>query len=279
MTNIQPDREYDNLPQVLDFVISQKFKNINTIMPGIVHEYDSSKRRASIIPGLRVQLTEPNDDGKMFLDRNPISNVPVIFPSGGGYSITFNLIKGDAVLLVCAQRGINNFKNNLKLSDPDMHGGFAIKDAIAIAGFSNEGGVGDGLLLRGDGGAISINNDGIALEANNITISTRESATEYTFTNTAISDTTITNGGSLDFTFTYDGEIDVPPYATWDVENITDITSASNSAASSIVNGASEVTVTLTSTSTSDVTVEENAQIKTRVGGKYRFQNGYFSAV
>ena len=147
-------------------------------MPGVINSYDPETRRAVVTPAIQTELTEPNANGQTLITKQKISNVPVLFPGGSGYSFTFNLSEGDTVILLCCKTGIANFKSTeesettgLKVVPPDPHGGFAIKDAVALAGFSNESGTGDGVQIAGAGGTITINNEsGISFEANDLTI-------------------------------------------------------------------------------------------------------------
>ena len=130
MTNMNPDHDYSNLAVAVRFALRQGLKDVYTSMPGIVRAYDPETRRATIQGALSIATT----DGRV-IDREPIHDVPVIFPAGGGFALTFPLVPGDPVLLVYAQRGLAGFKKTHELSTPDLDGFFSEKDAVAIPGF------------------------------------------------------------------------------------------------------------------------------------------------
>ena len=123
-----------SLPLAVRFAIKQAFKGINTCLPGLVLDYDRGTRRATVQPALSIMTT----DGR-FIPRAPVPNVPVVFPSGGGFSLSFPLHDGDPVLLVYSQRGLSGWKITHDQSPPDRISLFDAADAIAIPGFGPVG--------------------------------------------------------------------------------------------------------------------------------------------
>ena len=133
MTSMNRDTDYANMAQSIRFAIRQSLKDLYTCMPGIVESYDAETRRAVVKGALRVVTTKKEE-----IEREAIYNVPVVFPSGGGFAITFPLEQGDPVLLVYSQRGLTNWKKSLDVATPDMLGFLSEKDAIAIPGFGTD---------------------------------------------------------------------------------------------------------------------------------------------
>ena len=130
MTSMNHETDYSNLAQAIRFAIRQSLKDMYTCMPGIVESYDAETRRAVVKGALKVVTTNKEE-----IEREAIHNVPVVFPSGGGFAMTFPLEPGDPVLLVYSQRGLANWKRTLGVAAPDIIGFFSEKDAIAIPGF------------------------------------------------------------------------------------------------------------------------------------------------
>ena len=118
----------------LRFALHQALKDVHTCLPGLVETYDPERRRARVRPAISLLAA----DGRT-IPRPPIADVPVVFPTGGGFALTFPLEPGDPVLLVYAQRGISDWKRTHQLSPPDVDGFFSAKDAIAIPGFGRVG--------------------------------------------------------------------------------------------------------------------------------------------
>ena len=120
----------DSLPALLRFIAEQTEKALNTCLPGHIMSYDAATRRAIVLPALDA-LTA---DGER-LPPPEIADVPVLFSSAGGYTLTLPVMPGDPVLLVFAQRGLSGFKREHGHSVPDADRLLSLPDAIAIPGF------------------------------------------------------------------------------------------------------------------------------------------------
>ena len=109
--------------------------SVFTCIPGVVHEFDAASARAVVQPAI-----DGMEDG-LQVPHPPLLDVPVIYPSGGSYMVTFPLIAGDGVLLLFSQRGITDFKDRLRQGEdvansrPDPNVYFRVQDAVALPGF------------------------------------------------------------------------------------------------------------------------------------------------
>lgn len=131
-TNFVKEQEYNDLADVLKFALDQYMKDIYVMLPGIIQSYNPATRRAVVTPALSRIFTD-NTNAPL----PPLADVPVIFPCGGGYTMTFPLAVGDAVQLAFNQRGIANFKTNFQQSLPSDESFFSLHDAVAYAGFGD----------------------------------------------------------------------------------------------------------------------------------------------
>lgn len=129
-----PD-DYDVMAAVVHGILME----LNTCGPGVVEKVtltDSGKIKCvDVRPVLQRKYLD--DDGKPVLKGQPvITDVPVVFPAGGGYGLTFPLAKGDRVLLVFAQRSLDKWaaSDGKTDVDPDDVRRHHISDAIALAG-------------------------------------------------------------------------------------------------------------------------------------------------
>ena len=161
------DTDYANMAQSIRFAIRQSLKDLYTCMPGIVESYDAETRRAVVKGALKVVTTKEEE-----IEREAIHNVPVVFPSGGGFAMTFPLEQGDPVLLVYSQRGLANWKKTFGVAAPDVFGFLSEKDAIAIPGFGpTQGELEHMIAIESDG--VHIRTTGtIAIEAQDVTFKT-----------------------------------------------------------------------------------------------------------
>ena len=116
-----------SMAKVHEFVFDQlSIARINTAEPGIVAKYDPVTKRARV----RLAVRRGFRDGRNPIERAPLVNVPVIQPSTGGYMLHQQLDVDDIVLVIFSKEGLDKFKEEWGLSDPDTGQHFV--DAVAI---------------------------------------------------------------------------------------------------------------------------------------------------
>jgi hypothetical protein len=108
-------------------------------MPGIVQSFDASTQLATVQPAIRrIFITRDGDKETLVPDDLPILiNVPVIFPRGGGFSLTFPVRSGDECLLVFCERSIDDWHETGKVKAPTTKRFHSLSDATAIVGISS----------------------------------------------------------------------------------------------------------------------------------------------
>lgn len=146
-----------------------KLGGMHTSIPGIVESYDGhDKRTATILPAINFKVPR----GPV-LKYRPIPNVPIMFPSAGGFQMVFPIKPGDGVLLVFSEASMGNWMNGAGQVDPEDSTRFSMHDAIAIPGLWSSSKVpnlpsdGDFLLVSTtgarvggtDGGLLDLSND------------------------------------------------------------------------------------------------------------------------
>lgn len=129
MSNLDEEKDYSNLTDALQFVFNQMLKNIFVSIPGIIESYDPVKKRCRVKPAINILLT----DGETAA-QSSIVNVPVIWPSGGGFTILSPLPTGTPVEIKFSQRGVTKFKETFAQEDPG-NGIFDKEDAHVIPSY------------------------------------------------------------------------------------------------------------------------------------------------
>ena len=103
-------------------------------IPGVVTSYDAATQTATVQPVVRFRYTDTDGESKQYLP-GPVPNVPILYPSGGGYSLTFPFDTGDPVLLMVADRSIAEWKaTGAEDNTPQHFRRFDLSDAFAIPG-------------------------------------------------------------------------------------------------------------------------------------------------
>lgn len=118
-----------------DDQIKSAMMDVHTAMPGIIIDFDPKSRTATVQPAIqRVFVAEDGEQKPTNLP--PCVDVPVYFPSGGGFELTFPVKEGDHCLLVFAERCIDNWFANGSVEPPDDYRQHDLSDAFAFVGFS-----------------------------------------------------------------------------------------------------------------------------------------------
>ena len=111
--------------------------NTHVCLPCIVQEYDSSKRTVDVQPAIRERYV--GEDGKIQYVNYPLLvNVPVCFPSAGGYHIHFPIKRGDECIVIFSDLSYDNFWLHGNVQNPVEQRRHDLSDGLAFFGFVNQ---------------------------------------------------------------------------------------------------------------------------------------------
>ena len=119
--------------------IESRVKDLHTSMPGIVQSFDAALQLATVQPAIRRIFVTREGDKEILVptDLPILINVPVVFPRGGGFSLTFPVAEGDECLLVFCERSIDNWHQTGKVKTPGAKRFHSLSDATAFVGLSS----------------------------------------------------------------------------------------------------------------------------------------------
>lgn len=122
--------ESTTLASVLERFVRSRTAELRTGTVGAVVAYDPEKQRADV----QVVVRSRFEDGESV--RPPVLvDVPVRFPCGGGFALTFPLVAGDFVWLDFGERSLDEWKAlGGDDVDPRVARRFNAADAVAYAG-------------------------------------------------------------------------------------------------------------------------------------------------
>jgi hypothetical protein len=142
---------------------------IHTSMPGTIVSYNPATMTATVQPAIQA-MHRQTDRTRKPLSIPPVTDVPVHFPAGGGYTLTFPIKPGDECLIVFNERNIDNWHQmggEQAPADLRMHD---VNDCIVHVGLRSQPKVlgtnggqpahGDNVQFRSDDGTryVEINN-------------------------------------------------------------------------------------------------------------------------
>ena len=131
---------------------------IHVGMPGVIVDYDPSTCTATVQLGVQAE----QDDGS-YETIPPLTDVPIEWPSGGGFSLTFPLAAGDPVNVRFSETDPAAFRRSGDVEQPDNVRRFGLYAAAAPCGAYVDGkaprAVSGKAVLTGPGG-VSVCLDG-----------------------------------------------------------------------------------------------------------------------
>lgn len=113
----------------INSLIDRRDRYNQTSFVAAVVSYDRATQTATVSPQ-HLEVWAAEEDPVPLPD---LDNVPVLFPGGGGYSITWDLAGGDFVLVVCTKYSLDVWRQRAEVSDPGDFRKFGLSGAVAHA--------------------------------------------------------------------------------------------------------------------------------------------------
>lgn len=151
MTDSNFDIPSPTLIDVIQAQVRDTKEDIHTSIPAKVVSYNRTRQTAHVKPLVwdwDHGESEDGTDSRVGIAPPVFPDVPIMFPAGGGYRITFPVSVGDQVLLVFPERSIREWRIGGSSGMPKSEVRHGLNGAIAIPG------------LRAPGRAPLVGNDG-----------------------------------------------------------------------------------------------------------------------
>ncbi|MCC2903929.1 phage baseplate protein [Klebsiella pneumoniae] len=118
-------------------VLASERKTLNeqlrVALPGIIQSFDPDAATAVVQPAIRY-IERDNDGNKSTKDYPLLVDVPVVFPRGGGCTLTFPVKEGDECLVIFADRCIDFWWQSGGVQEPVDGRMHDLSDAFCIVG-------------------------------------------------------------------------------------------------------------------------------------------------
>lgn len=129
-----------------------------TALPGIIESVDLSAMTCVVQAAIQAPINDENGD-TTFVNLPLLLDVPIVFPSAGGFTITFPLAAGDEVLVVFGSRAIDAWWQSGGTQKPVESRMHDLSDAFAIPGPKSQANLVSGissskLQIRNDAGTV-----------------------------------------------------------------------------------------------------------------------------
>lgn len=113
--------------------IEGRLKDLHTCLPGIIASFDPDTQTASVQPAIKRIFTE-----KGAVNLPLCVDVPVAFPGGGDFFLTFPVKPGDECILLFSERAIDNWHASGGTQTPAEYRLHDLSDGIAIVGLNSQ---------------------------------------------------------------------------------------------------------------------------------------------
>lgn len=113
--------------------IEGRLKDLHTCMPGIIASFDPDKQTASVQPAIQRIFTE-----KGAVNLPLCVDVPVCFPGGGDFQLTFPVKAGDECILMFSERAIDLWYDQGGTKQPAEYRLHDLSDGMALVGINNQ---------------------------------------------------------------------------------------------------------------------------------------------
>lgn len=128
---VSPTTRTPSLAEVIRNALDSAFRECHVSLPAVVISYDATTQTAQVQPLLTLPVVDTN--GNVSNESRPVINdVPVLFPSGGGYRLIFPVEAGDLVTLIMADQSLDIWKAKGTETDPIDLRTHDLSDAVAI---------------------------------------------------------------------------------------------------------------------------------------------------
>lgn len=134
-----------------------------TALPCIISSFNYGNITVECIPAVQGTVTNP-DGTQQNVTLPTLVDVPVCFPRGGGYTMTFPIVSGDECLVVLASRCIDAWWSTGQITPPTEDRMHDLSDGFAIVGpFSQSTKINNisqtGAMFRSDDGTLFVELD------------------------------------------------------------------------------------------------------------------------
>lgn len=145
---------------------------MRTAMPGIVQSFNAAEGTCEVQPAIQGVIS---GTPARLVNLPLLLDCPVVFPSGGGFTLTFPLEPGDEVLIVFGDRCVDGWWESGDVAPPAEYRMHDLSDGFVIPGPKSRpkavAAATTGAQLRSDDGAVSVqvSDTGVKLKAGSAT--------------------------------------------------------------------------------------------------------------
>lgn len=161
----------DDMSTAVSMATKANQAQIWTALPGIIQSFNAGAMTAEVQPALQGVLSDPKSGASSSVNMPLLVDCPVVFPSGGGITLTLPIKASDECLVIFASRCIDAWWQNGGIQPPMVYRMHDLSDGFALPGIRSQpralsGMSGSTAQLRSDDGSTLIELDPTAKKIN-----------------------------------------------------------------------------------------------------------------
>ncbi len=122
-----------SLTEVIEAAIATALDRVHVAIPGVIVSYNAATQTAAVAPSVSLPI-RTLEGAPSYMALPTIPDVPVQWPSGGGYFVAFGLVPGDPVVLVFSDVPAGEYLATGNTSDPTDTRRHSMGYPVAIPG-------------------------------------------------------------------------------------------------------------------------------------------------
>lgn len=128
----------ENMASVIVEGLNAFKKEIHTCFPCIVDSFDSDAQTITAKPVIKRIFKDVNTGVKTVMDLPVLINVPIMFPKGGGFSLTFPIAVGDECMVFFCERSIDDWFDSGESKEQNQKRFHDLSDGVAFVGLCSK---------------------------------------------------------------------------------------------------------------------------------------------
>ena len=125
----------------LNNLIDSNIAQIHTTTIGVIQSFNPETQTVVVQPAIKKVITNEDQTTIIYTSANQplLTNVPVVFPGGGDWFMTFPIKEGDECLIFSMERSIGNWMESGGVQDPSNYKRkLSFKDAVVMVGLNSK---------------------------------------------------------------------------------------------------------------------------------------------
>lgn len=135
---MDPRQRLGDMSMALDMHATNSQAKMWTALPGIVQSFDPAKMTCEIQPAIQGVLSDPKTGVASNTDLPLLVDCPVVFPSGGGVTLTVPMASGDECLVIFASRCIDAWWQQGGVQPPMVYRMHDLSDGFCLPGIRSQ---------------------------------------------------------------------------------------------------------------------------------------------